>query len=330
MKQIFFFLITLVIILNSACSGRLYTIISDPPGALISVGDTATGFVSSYGETPAKANLMYFGKSDIKTVTAEKRGFYAQSQKISKTSDANIRFTLKRIEGASDSVTTTPDPFKCHYNLMPATANVIIVSGVGSFMKYTYNHDISVSSVKKLNTLLAAEKGKYCQLVSIDSLPCAYKDSIPHDLKKYLLSLKAYRLKYYAYPPVISHFIKENGNLPKPDDMAQHAKNYYLFVWLKTVSETSGRKIGNAALGVAGAAVSGYSAASGSYMYYNPDAFTSSDQTLILFFVVDPETYEVVKIDQFTTGYLINKEKELPQLAKLIMSYPQMFAKAGK
>ncbi len=329
MKQISISFVTIIVILNSACSGRLYTVISDPPGAMISVGDTAT-YSSPYGETPGKANLLFFGKNDVKTITVEKRGYYPQSQRISKTSDPGIQFTLKRIEGATDNVETISEAGKCRFNLMPASADVIIVSGVGSFVKYTYNHDISVSSAEKLNKLLAAEKGKYCQRFSNDALPAAYKDSIPQDLKKYLLGLKAYRLKYYAYPPVISSFIKENGNLPLPDTMDQKAENYYLFVWLKTVSETSGRKIGNAALGVAGAAVSGYNAASGNYMYYNPDAFSSSDQTLIMFFVVDPETLEVMRIDQYTTSFLVNKEKEIPQLAKLILSYPQMFEKPGK
>ena len=61
MKQISIYLKTIVVILNSACSGRLYTIISDPPGAMISVGDTVN-YCTPYGETPGKANLLFFGK----------------------------------------------------------------------------------------------------------------------------------------------------------------------------------------------------------------------------------------------------------------------------
>lgn len=305
-------------------AAKTLTITTNPPNALV-ISHKDSTFVSIltnyHGTSPTEAKLTFIGKKDYYYITVEKRGFESQTVYVTKDSVLNLHFDLKRIPEVADTGYHEIDYSNVRFHLLPLSTNVIIHSGVGNLDKYTPSPEASNHANSRLNKLIYEGSDSAISVYPLQRNQLeqcmAYKDSLPYELKEYLLTLNMERLKYYPLPANIKPYTEMFGDFRSSEDSLTN--DYYICLWIKCISETKGRVAGNILASFGAAVTSGASTAYGTTFCYDPTAFNLDSGSKLVYFVIDPITLEVVDIRYEYTGYVLNKDEYLDKIADLIL-----------
>jgi len=198
---------------------------------------------------------------------------------------------------------------------------VHIRSGVGRLDKVELSPEASQKVTEELNVELVNTIGgnnKQIYQAAIDASLKTDWQNLLLNLNKYLLKLGADRLPYYSLPPYVTAnvegfkpFIERFNNQPGND------KPYLLYLWNKCITETTGRQAGNLMLSVLGPVAT---VASRSYVY-DPAAFLPNSGTLVVIYVIDAKTSEVVHIEQRVFSDITDGDA-LRAMASAISKFP--------
>jgi hypothetical protein len=327
-----------IFLLSTGCgTTKKFAIQSIPSDALITVHQTAD--VESINLFPAPPDknettpfqkTITFWKDETLYIAVAKRGYKPVFQPVTVHSSLEVNLPLERIEGAvTEAAIFDNNKLKnSSFSLLPINVEVLIHSGVGRMDKNTYSSELSQQTTLKLTDELKKAYAVNNPTAKQETFlnPALESDwvRILEPTKKFLSGLNPVRLPYYSYPPLLSSgvtgarvFLEQAQQLPdKPGA-------YLYYIHAKCVSETSGRKVGNFFLALAGATVHAYGVSVGTYFYYDPSAFNPDSGTLLTIYVIDAATSEVLWIDQNYVGYDITKDDDLLKLVKLIVDFPQ-------
>jgi len=324
----------LFLLLLTACGTTAKNLVVDssPQRALVVV-QPVEGFPSllvkgelvmretSLGETPAAVEVRFMSDAAKVTLTAEKRGYASSSREVTKDSTVPVFFDLKRLDGVPEATFKPENLALESYSLLPTFVEVHIRSGVGRLDKVEFSPQSSRKVTEELNTelarTLASGSGQIHQ-VSIDASLQPDWQNIVTNLNAYLLQLNPTRLRYYSLPPYLNS--KVGGFKPFIGRFsAQQGKDkpYFLYVWIKCIAETAGRKAGNILLSALGPVAT---VANRGYVY-DPAAFLPNSGTLVVIHVIDAKSSEVVHIEQHAFADITDGEA-LRALAGAIGKYP--------
>jgi hypothetical protein len=89
-----------------------------------------------------------------------------------------------------------------------------------------------------------------------------------------------------------------------------------MYIYCKSVRPTAGRIVGNIAASAAAGAMAVYSPG----FFFFLTAFVSDNITLVLLYIIDPQTYEVVAFQRFLKNYDIHKSELIKNLADEILT----------
>ncbi|MCP5108821.1 MAG: hypothetical protein GY950_35890, partial [bacterium] len=301
---------------------------SNPPNALVMVHENEnvdeSFFVDYCDPTPGLYSVNLWGKEKIRYVTAEKRGFRPATQAVTKETGPQLSFDLQPIEGVPEKVFKKENLLSGTFDLLPVRVDVKIHSGIGALGKQKFNPELSDTvSENFYNALGSAVKENqriYSPPIQDEGLLEEW-GGLSGKLKDFASKLNIKRLDYYGTPPYIEKKVDGfkgftgklvNGN-GKPSD-------YLLYIWGKCVSETKGRKTGNILMGLLGAAMHGVNPT----MYYNPSAFNPTTGTLVVLYVIDAATSEVLYIEPIYFRRDISKDKGMAAVVDVISQFPQI------
>jgi hypothetical protein len=324
------FIIFACVLLTACGTSKTFVIDSNPKGALIIQHDKPVIEESFFwnvtyrGETPTQGDARFIGSIDTYYFTAEKRGYSPSIQKVTKESDlATITFNMSRIEGVPIETFKKENLFSGKFVLLPADTEVIIHSGIGRLDKKEYSPEISKKVTEDFNGALtgAFNNSQSKQvLVSSDSLKKDW-EALSGELRTYLLKLNYKRLNYYSLPPYI------NAKLAAFKAFSEGAKgqtgsdpSYLLYIWARCISETKSRKIGNIVVGAASTAM----AFSNPGFPYDPSAFNPNSGTMVVIYIIDANTSEVLYIEPRDFGYDITDPDDLKKVADFLSRFPNI------
>ncbi len=324
----------LSLLLLTACGTTAKNLVVDssPQRALV-VAQPVEGFPSmlvkgelvmretSLGETPAAVEVRFMSDAAKVTLTAEKRGYASSSREVTKDSTDPVFFDLKRIDGVPEATFKLENLAVESYSLLPAYVEVHVRSGVGRLDKVEFSPQSSRNVTEELNRELAktlAGGSGRIHRAAIDASLQPDWHKMTTNLNTYLLQLNPKRLRYYSLPPYLNS--KVEGFKPFIASFGAEEGNdqpYLLYVWSKCITETAGRKVGNALLSALGPVAT---VASRGYVY-DPAAFLPNSGTLVVIHVIDAKSSEVVHIEQHTFADITDGES-LRALAGAIGTYP--------
>jgi hypothetical protein len=320
----------LFLIVVSGCSKRVFMFTSVPGNSLVTVNSKrdTTGITETvYIKDPAEVKLFFLGKGDAYRIMANHRGYVPVSRIISKDSALKMTLAMQRVEGVSEIPYDTTKLLNASFLLLKPDIDITIRSGLGNFTKLNHSDELSRQATDSVYYFLE----KTVNNTPASFLPLKYSETSWNEvdpiLVKYLVTLNGAKLPYYTYPPNILQFIKADTILLSRLSQAskEYRNPYFVYVWAKCVKESKGRIIGNIALTAAAAGVQGYNQAMGNYYSTNwdPSAFTLQTGTKIVYFVIDPNTLEVVKIDQNYYDYDLTSTKNRKAFVNEILQYPK-------
>jgi hypothetical protein len=279
-------------------------------------------FINYYDPTPGQYRFNFWGKNSKVYVTAEKRGYKAETREVTKDSGTALSFNLERIEGVPEKVFDEENLKTGTFYLLPTDVEVLIHTGAGRLGKQKFSAEMSKTVSDNFFAALqdAVQSNEHMKLPTSPDDPVIEKwGTISEPLNKYLKTLKVKRLKFYSTPPYIDKKVegfskfRENLNGQNGSEVP-----YLLYIWSKCISETKGRKTANLLLGVLGGAMSGINPT----FIYDPSAFNPTSGTLVVLYVIDAATSEVLYIEPRYFRVDISKEKHLKKVADLIGLFP--------
>lgn len=322
----------------SACgTTKSFTVNSNPNGALIVIqpkeGNPYVKGLGVFsptplGETPLTTPVTFLSDTTRADFIAEKRGYASSSVAVNKDSAEAVSLELKRIDGVSETTFKKEDLLLKKYLLLPVFVEVHVRSGVGALGKREYSPEVSRKIADELNAELSKTLGSgdksIRQLVLDESLKNSWQ-GLSSGLNEYFLRLDAKRLSYYSLPPYVTG--KVEGFKPvieKLKNQPEGDSRHLIYLWAKCITETSGRKAGNVALAIFGAAAKGVGAAAyGVSIPYNPAAFNPDSGTLVTLYVIDPKTSEVLYMDHQVFEDITDPD-ELRNMVSRIIDFPDM------
>ena len=313
-------------LLISACgTTRNFVIDSNPKGALITSqlqSDNAyLTLVSArnYGETPTKAAIVFSSEDSKYSATAEKRGYAPATCMLDQNSKELVTFDLKRLEGISEKVFNRAMLPSGAYIFLPAFVEVMIHSGYGNWDKYEYAPDISKKIMDDLNSELAKPiASNTTRLRGLHLKEDLVKDwsALSPELNQYLQKLDPKKLSYSSLPPYINANVQGYKSVIKKDrNLSGGSEPYLLYIKAKCISETTGRKVGNV-IGTILATGRGYSTA----------PFDSNSSTLVVMYVIDAKTSEVLYIDQIVFPDITDPDA-FKSMVTAILTFPDLVLK---
>jgi hypothetical protein len=205
------------------------------------------------------------------------------------------------------------------------------LGGIGGFDKYKYSLKVSKEVTNEFNSLLTESCNKNSQIKPI-MLSEPLEDnwnSLSEDFKKQLKTLNPQRLKYYSTPPYIAPSVKYFQEF-STSIINQDRESLFLYIYGKCVTPSKGRIFGNIALSTASGVVKGFHASQGRSYYSNPNAFRLDSSTLIVLYVIDPHSSEVLNIDSILFNIDISKPNTLPGIVQSINQFPNIVLKTSK
>jgi hypothetical protein len=331
--------ITLVFVLLSAAlliggcgTVKKVTIESDPSKALVMTHENEkvddSFFIDYCDPTPGQYRISLWGKNSKVYVTAEKRGYKAATREVTKDSGTALSFKLDRIEGVPETVFDEKNLQSGTFYLLPTDVEVFIHTGAGRLGKQKFSAELSKTVANnffaELTNVFKTNDRVKLPPASVDPLTAEWSD-ISTPLTTYLKTLKVKRLNYYGTPPYIEEEVEGfKVFTEKLNGQSESNPPYLLYIWSKCISETKGRKTANLLLGVLGAAMSGLN----STYIYDPSAFNPTSGTLVVLYVIDAVTSEVLYIEPRYFRVDISKEKRLKQVAGLIGQFPSIDQKS--
>ncbi|HEX8948552.1 MAG TPA: hypothetical protein VF790_06295 [Dissulfurispiraceae bacterium] len=278
------------------------------------------------GEAPLTTPVTFINDTTKANFIAEKRGYTSSAIAVDKNSAEAISFDLKKINGVSEAAFKKEDLLLKRYLLLPAFVEVHVRSGVGALGKLEYSPEASKKVADELDTELAKALGSGKDIRLLASFDEPMKNNwqkLSADLNKYLLKLDAKRLSYYSFPPLIAGNVEGfKVIMENLGDRTEGDGQYLIYLWCKCITETKGRKVGNIALAIFGAAAQGASrAAYGVSIPYNPSAFNPDSGTLVAMYVIDAKTSEVLYIDHRVLSDITDPDA-LKSMVSGIASFP--------
>ncbi len=321
-------------ILFNCAKTKKFQISSNPDKALIMSHEKEklkeSTFINYGQETPGNENVLFWGKEKEQFITVEKRGFKKSTQRVTPESNEVINFNLEPINGISQKVFEEKDLLTGKFALLPPNIEVTIHSGIGRLDKRKKSPEISQRVSKeflfKFNKVLK-NNNQIIRLNYEDQNFLKLWAEMSPEIRKNIQKINIKRLKYYGSPP----FIKTNINKLLLDNEITISPDYFLYVLGKCTSETKGRKIGNIFMSILGAAHSG--AMQGAYgitTSHDPSAFYPDSGTMILFYVIDAKSSEILHIIPVFSGLDITKEKKIDKLISRISTFPNINKKKKK
>ena len=320
-------MLSAAILIGGCGSVKKISIESNPTKALVMSHENEkvddSFFVDYFDPTPGQYNISLWGNKGKRYVTAEKRGYKAATREVSKESGTSLSFQLDRIEGVPETVFDEKNLRSGTFYLLPTNVEVFVHTGAGRLGKQKFSAELSKTVTDNFFTRLATafKSNTHVELPVTpgDGAVLEEWDNIAGPLKNYLQTLKVRRLKYYGRPPYIDKKVKGFSLLREKLNGKNGAEAPYLiYVWSKCISETKGRKTANLLLGLLGAAMTGIN----SNFVYDPSAFNPTSGTLVVLYVIDAVTSEVLYIEPRYFQVDISKEKHLIQVADLIGKFP--------
>lgn len=321
----------LVIGLSGCGTTKKFSVNSTPAGAMLVQKKQRTGTSAIpvrdevIGETPTTTNINFWNEKSSYKLHVEKRGYSSATMVVDQNSDLDISVELQRLENVSEEI-VSKDELKSHkYGLLPLYVEVHEHSGVGRLDKIEFSEKLTNKVAPMMqNEIASMVGGEGCslQMVEMDDLLKASWQPLIPELNNYVKKLDGRRLHYYSLPPLATDNVKgldsflENYRRENEDHPP-----YLLYVWTKCVSETKGRVAGNIALSILGGATQGYHAAVGTTFVWDPSAFNPSSGTLVMLYVIDVETSEVVYIEKY--GFSdITDENALKNAVAKVSNFP--------
>jgi hypothetical protein len=299
---------------------------SNPPDALILQHNTecldSTSFAECKGITPSNTTISFFLGQKKSFITVEKRGYRERTMEVTKTSDTVLSFQLERIDSVPETLFDRTKLQTAKFLLLPVTAEIHYLKGVGSFSNIEYQPEESYKKSVMLQAYVKQVFDNTHKAVSLvaamaDSIKAAYTKNIADGLKGYMRDLEPKRLAYYSYPPQVSGRIGEFSpfaaairSLPQMDSV------YFLYVWSKSVSETGGRVLANAGVNILGAISSALSGTA------SPTISNTEPVTDLTVAVIDPHSLEVVSLEKRRFSLELNKDESVEKLARTMQNFP--------
>jgi len=321
MKSLQYLLVILPFFLTH-CSSRIFYISAKPEGALLRHGEYyGYSNIAESGQEEIPYKVMFAGKKAKTSFSAMKRGYYEDTIWVNRDSPQKVSFVLNKIEG-SEIYTEYRYQFSgAMLHLLPPQVDVILHKGIGNLDRYEKSHIQSKEVSKNILTLLSERSsgspGEW-RLIINDPVVPADTVKVPEHIMHYLHSIRPDLLKYYGFSPSVGRFnswshISSASNL---SGSSYHEHSFLAVVYCKTIKPTAGRIIGNAAVSVASAAASGYQSAmyGTSGIVYDPNAFALDNSTLLMVYLVHPDSGEVVEITQKIFNYDISSIENQKQL----------------
>lgn len=315
-SNIFTLLMVLLLpVLHGCGTTKNFTVDSAPKGALVvlkpKVGNPSiNGHIlmreTVVGETPVTTPITFLEDTSECELLIEKRGFEQASRVVGKDSAESIQFNLKRKQKVAESLFRKNALDTSTFIVLPAYAEVHVHSGVGRLDKIEESAELSGKLTGEMNSALIAGARGNAAFKALSDVWTVEEKGEWQDLvirtNRYLRTLDPKRLSYYSDPPYISNTVPGIAQfLQKIKAKQGKETRYVLYVTAKCVTETSGRKAGNIALALLGAASQGASrAAYGFTPYYDYSAFQPDSGTLAVLYVIDADTSEVLHIEHRT------------------------------
>lgn len=320
------FVVSIALIGFGCGTTKQFKIESVPGQALVMVHESEQLEDSNYvvygEETPTRQSINFWGEQNEYYVTAEKRGYEPKTRLVTKESQPFVSFNLEKIPGISAQVFRKDNLHTGKFTLLPPSMEVIIHSGVGRLDKKTLSPELSDEVSTKLQVELSGALQQNRQFVIPDySQQSLLEDwsSFSDGFKDNIIKFNVKRLNYYSRPPYIGSQV--SGFKEFIDNLKKCTGNdikYLLYIWGKCISETKGRKTGNIILSILGAAVQGINPS----VFYDPSAFTPDSGTLVVLYVIDAGTSEVLYIEPRYFDRDISKVKGLNEVVKVLCRFP--------
>jgi len=282
-------------------------------------------YATACGTTPVKKTVTFFGKGDTYSFVAMKRNYEPDTIFVTRESQETIDFNLKEISDIHSGSTRLNENADKKICLLPVDPEIFLHKGVGNLDKYEKSNDLSNEVEDSLNLKLSAicrDSGMHYVCLKDLNEKIDWKLT-RNELSNYLLSLDLNLLPYYAKPPALSESIVEklscaNNHLeqePLPD------QPYWLYVWCKSIKPTSGRILGNIGANIGAGALQGYETAvyGRPTTYIDPDAFALDYQTIYMVAMIEPESGELLSLEQYQLPFELTSSKSQDSFVKTLI-----------
>lgn len=304
------------------------TIESNPQNALVMTHEKDNvddSFFVDYCEpTPGEYSINIWGKEKKVYVTAEKRGYKASTQVVTKETGPRLSFSLERMEDVPETVFEKKNLVTGTFDLLPPDVDVLIYSGAGNVGKKKFSAEKSEAVTNTFFATLseAFKENERVRRVIAPGAPLMEEwNNVSGPLTDFVTGLNLKRLDFYCLPPYIDEKVEAfKAFREKLAGKSDGESPYFLYVWGKCVSETKGRKAANLILGVLGGAMSGIYP----HMLYNPSAFEPRSGTLVVFYVIDAVSSEVLFIEPRYFRADISKPKGMANVVGIISRFPDI------
>ncbi len=328
-----FYTIVVVSVFFQNCSTRHFIINSTPDSSMVVMCTSSKALIPGErvcGLTPVKNTITFFGKNDTYYFFSMNRNYEADTVFVTRDSALTINFELKKAYDFPAEQPVAERLADAEFCLLPVNAEVFLHKGVGNLDKYVKSEalskEVTDSLDLKLKTVCHDSSLCYFSLEDVDD----YRvwEPVSQKLKTYLLSLNSQLMPYYTLSPWVSGPILEKMPVfqPIPQDMPSE-KQYWIYVWCKSIKPTAGRIVGNIAATMATGVVEGYNAA----MYGTPintsnaDAFAIDYQTIWMVSVIEPDTGEIISIEHYVLPYELTRAINRDQFIDLLTTIPEKF-----
>lgn len=303
-------LILIMLTLSGCFTTKRISFESSPPDALI------VRYGTGIGKTPLEHSETFFNDDDTVNITAEKRGYVAASQVVTKNSPTTIMFKMERIEGVPEAVFNKEQLKTGTFTLLPPDIDIEVLSGLRSSTgEYSPEKSREVTDAFNAELAKALQAGNPRIRFASPFTEAAKTDwdKLLPELKKYLSRLKSERLPYYSRPPYISAMVDSFETLQnRLLGDAKNASPYLLFIWGKGVSVSGGRTAGRIAL---------------SLLPTTPVLSPESSGALFVFYVIDAKTSEVLYMDSRHFPEDITESDKPAEAAKTAAAFPEITEK---
>ena len=294
--------------LSSCGTTRYFQVSSEPEGALLLKKDQWT--IASPLQTPENEKITFLRKSEEYDFIAMKRGYSPDTVRVNRESPAEVRHRMQRLEGVPETLPPVPDILTDKAFLLPIDVEFVWHKGVGALDKYETDDEQSAKCAEELFRALTGASF-LMPLQTAKVLP-SFRIAQNNALKECLFALNPAYLNFYPEPVLLDAFVRAEDLQIIDEQFNTSDVKYLVYVYCKTVRPTAGRIVGNIAAG---------SLAPVFVPYYNPAVFYRDNSTLVLFYIIDPKTHEVVGIRQIVKYYDIYKSEQIQKLAEEVLDY---------
>ena len=299
--------LNLVMVLLSSCgTTRQFQVSTDPEGALLLRRDKWA--IEYPVKSPENEKVKFLTKSEVYDFIAMKRGYLPDTVTVNRESPAAVTMKMQRIADVTTELPPAPDLLKDRALLLPIDVEFVWHKGVGALDKYETDDEQSAKCAEELFKALTG-KAVIKPLQTDKALP-SFRIAQNEALKECLFPLNPAYLNFYPKPVLVDAFVSAEDMQVITGQFNTSDVKYLLYIYCKTVRPTAGRVVGNIAAGALAPVFT---------PYYNPTVFTRDNSTLVLFYIIDPKTHEVVEIRQIIKNYDIYKSEQIQKLAEEIV-----------